>query len=144
MFCCSGSNESTVISHTATFCDHFAGCLHGRTPRQLTTRRLSAFENRCTCPARGTFSHRLVNTAHHHKRFYQDFVGTDQTRGGDWKFDLTGDAARRKKKGSVFQPKRRRLLTPYFFFWFVTTDGRRSEISPPSSLAQTPNRQHIV
>lgn len=54
--------------------------------------------NPCTCPARGTFSHRLVNTAHHHKRFHQDFVGTDQITGGEWKFDLTGDAARRKKR----------------------------------------------
>lgn len=105
-----------------------------------TTRYFSAIWKWPHLPSGGTFRHRLVNTPHHrHKRFHQDFVGTDQIIGGQANIQLYGKRSLMKRR-SAFQPKC--LLTPYFaffLFWFVTMDGRRSEKSPPLSLASSQN-----
>lgn len=98
-----------------------------------------AFSKRLFPPSGGTLSHQLVNMPHHHhKRFHQNFVGTDQIAGARVKTQLDRRRSLMKKGERFFSPKC--LLTPYFppFFprlWFVVTDGRHSENSPPSSLA---------
>lgn len=91
-----------AVSHPATFCNPIGGCLHLRRPRRLTERHFSVFKkNPPHLPSGGTFSHRLVNTPHHHKRFHQDFVGTDQITGGRVKIELDRKRSSANKRGAL-------------------------------------------